>query len=96
MVMGVARAGLGDLVGGYLIGANPTDIERMHSLLKQAGSLGWRNFWIEAACWDILGKVTARPIDLDNLFLVEGSTRVKLEGRQHYVARLHSISRLSS
>jgi D-galactarolactone cycloisomerase len=60
--MGRERAGLGDLMGGYLIGADPTDIERMQSLLKQAGYLGWRNFWIEPACWDILGKARGKPV----------------------------------
>ena len=47
--MGKERAGLGDLLGGYLMGADPTDIERVQSLLKQAGFLGWRNFWIVVA-----------------------------------------------
>ena len=54
--MGREREGLGDLLGGYLMGADPTDIDRVQSLLKQAGYLGWRNFWIEPACWDIIGK----------------------------------------
>ncbi|MBW2010015.1 MAG: mandelate racemase/muconate lactonizing enzyme family protein, partial [Deltaproteobacteria bacterium] len=54
--MGRERKGLGDLIGGYLLGADPTDIEGIQALLKQAGILGWRNFWIEPACWDILGK----------------------------------------
>ena len=35
--MGKERQGLGDLLGGYLIGADPTDIDRIQSLLKQAG-----------------------------------------------------------
>jgi D-galactarolactone cycloisomerase len=60
--MGKERAGLGDLLGGYLIGADPTDIDRIQSLLKQAGYLGWRNFWIEPACWDIIGKKEGRPV----------------------------------
>lgn len=62
VAMGKERAGLGDLLGGYLMGADPTDIERIQSLLKQAGFLGWRNFWIEAACWDIMGKAAAKPV----------------------------------
>ncbi len=33
-------AGLGDLPGGYLMGADPADIDRVQSLLKQAGF--WR------------------------------------------------------
>ena len=60
--MGKEREGLGDLLGGYLIGADPTDIDRIQSLLKQAGFLGWRNFWIEPACWDIIGKAKGKPV----------------------------------
>lgn len=60
--MGREREGLGELMGGYLLGTDPTDIERVQSLLKQAGFLGWRNFWIEPACWDILGKAKGKPV----------------------------------
>jgi D-galactarolactone cycloisomerase len=62
VAMGKERAGLGDLLGGYLMGADPTDIERIQSLLKQAGFLGWRNYWIEPACWDIKGKAAGKPV----------------------------------
>ncbi len=60
--MGKERQGLGDLLGGYLMGADPTDIDRVQGLLTQAGFLGWRNFWIEPACWDILGKKEGKPV----------------------------------
>ena len=60
--MGTERQGLGDLLGGYIIGADPTDIDRIQSLIKQAGFLGWRNFWIEPACWDIMGKKQGKPV----------------------------------
>lgn len=60
--MGTEREGLGDLLGGYLLGSDPGDIDRVQSLLKQAGFLGWRNFWIEPACWDILGKKEGKPV----------------------------------
>jgi L-alanine-DL-glutamate epimerase-like enolase superfamily enzyme len=60
--MGKEREGLGDLIGGYLMGADPTDIDRVQSLLKQAGYLGWRNFWLEPACWDIMGKAQGKPV----------------------------------
>jgi len=60
--MGKEREGLGDLLGGYLMGSDPTDIDRVQSLLKQAGILGWRNFWIEPACWDIIGKKEGKPV----------------------------------
>ncbi|MGD9303462.1 MAG: mandelate racemase/muconate lactonizing enzyme family protein [Desulfobacterales bacterium] len=62
VAMGKERSGLGDLLGGYLMGADPSDIDRIQSLLKQAGYLGWRNFWIEPACWDIAGKVAGKPV----------------------------------
>lgn len=60
--LGVERQGLGDLIGGYLLGADPTDIEGVQNLLTQAGFLGWRNFWIEPACWDIVGKSQGKPV----------------------------------
>ncbi len=62
VAMGKERQGLGDLLGPYLIGADPTDIDRIQDLLKQAGFLGWRNFWIEPACWDIIGKSQGKPV----------------------------------
>jgi D-galactarolactone cycloisomerase len=60
--MGKERSGLGELLGGYLLGTDPTDIDRVQSLLKQAGFLGWLNFWIEPACWDIIGKKAGKPV----------------------------------
>ncbi|MFH1981328.1 MAG: mandelate racemase/muconate lactonizing enzyme family protein [Pseudomonadota bacterium] len=60
--MGRERQGLGDLLGAYLMGSDPQDIDRVQDLLKQAGFLGWRNFWIEPACWDIMGKAAGKPV----------------------------------
>ena len=60
--LGKEREGLGDLLGGYMKGAVHTDIQRVQDLLKQAGILGWRNFWIEPACWDIMGKKAGKPV----------------------------------
>ena len=60
--MGRERQGLGELMGGYLLGSDPTDIGRAQDLLKQAGFLGWRNYWIEPACWDIIGKAQGKPV----------------------------------
>ncbi len=62
VAMGMERSGLGDLLGGYLMGADPSDIGRIQSLLKQAGFLGWHNYWIEPACWDIMGKAAGKPV----------------------------------
>ena len=60
--MGKEREGLGDLLAGYIMGTDPNDIDRVQSLLKQAGYLGWRNFWIEPAFWDIIGKSNGKPV----------------------------------
>jgi L-alanine-DL-glutamate epimerase-like enolase superfamily enzyme len=56
------REGLGSLLGPYLTGMDPTDIPRVRQLLREASYLGWHNPWIEAACWDIKGKVEGRPV----------------------------------
>ncbi len=56
------REGLGSLLGPYLIGIDPTDISRVRQLLREASFLGWHNPWIEAACWDIKGKIEGKPV----------------------------------
>ncbi len=56
------REGLGGLIGPYLLGMDPTDIPSIHQRLREVSYLGWRNFWIEAACWDIRGKVEGKPV----------------------------------
>ncbi|MBT8056433.1 MAG: mandelate racemase/muconate lactonizing enzyme family protein [Xanthomonadales bacterium] len=56
------RAGLGDLLGPYLIGLDPCDIETGRQRIREASYLGWRNYWLEAAFWDIKGKVEGKPL----------------------------------
>ena len=56
------RQGLGSLLGPYLIGLDPTDIATGRQRIREAGYLGWNNHWLEAAFWDILGKVESRPL----------------------------------
>jgi L-alanine-DL-glutamate epimerase-like enolase superfamily enzyme len=56
------REGLGSLLGPYLIGLDPTDIETGRQRIREASYLGWRNFWLEAAFWDIRGKVEGKPL----------------------------------
>jgi D-galactarolactone cycloisomerase len=56
------REGLGGLLGPYLIGLDPTDIATARQRVHEASYLGWRNYWIEAAFWDILGKVEGKPV----------------------------------
>ncbi|RPI00084.1 MAG: mandelate racemase/muconate lactonizing enzyme family protein, partial [Lysobacterales bacterium] len=56
------REGLGSLLGPYLIGLDPTDIATARQRIREASYLGWRNFWLEAAFWDIRGKVERQPV----------------------------------
>ncbi|MGD9406202.1 MAG: mandelate racemase/muconate lactonizing enzyme family protein [Anaerolineae bacterium] len=56
------REGLGGLLGPYLIGLDPTDIPTARQRIREASYLGWHNYWIEAAFWDILGKVEGKPV----------------------------------
>ena len=56
------REGLGGLLGPYLIGLDPTDIETGRQRIREAGFLGWRNYWLEAAFWDVLGKADGKPV----------------------------------
>jgi L-alanine-DL-glutamate epimerase-like enolase superfamily enzyme len=59
--MGRERAGLGSLLGPYLIGEDATDIPMIQQRIREMGYLGWRNAWIEPAFWDIKGKLAGRP-----------------------------------
>ncbi len=56
------REGLGGLLGPYLIGLDPTDITTARQRIREASYLGWRNYWIEAAFWDICGKIEGKPV----------------------------------
>jgi L-alanine-DL-glutamate epimerase-like enolase superfamily enzyme len=56
------REGLGGLIGSYLTGLDPTDIATVNQRLREASYLGWRNFWMEAALWDIRGKIENKPV----------------------------------
>jgi L-alanine-DL-glutamate epimerase-like enolase superfamily enzyme len=60
--MGRERAGLGELIGPYLIGEDATDIALVQQRLREMSYLGWRNYWIEPAFWDIKGKLAGRPV----------------------------------
>ena len=56
------RQGLGELIGPYLLGQDATDIEVIQQRLREVGYLGWRNWWIEPAFWDIRGKLEGKPV----------------------------------
>jgi D-galactarolactone cycloisomerase len=56
------RRGLGDLLGGFLLGLAADDMDGFRQRLREASYLGWRNWWLEAACWDLAGKRAGKPV----------------------------------
>jgi len=60
--LGRERAGLGDLIGPYLVGEDATDIDLIQQRIREMAYLGWRNAWIEPAFWDIRGKFAGKPV----------------------------------
>jgi len=60
--LGRERQGLGDLLGPYLLGEDATNIDTIQQRLREISYLGWRNFWVEPAFWDIKGKLADKPV----------------------------------
>lgn len=60
--MGAELAGLGGLLGSYLLGERADDIPSIRQRIREMGYLGWRVGWLEPACWDIIGKAAGKPV----------------------------------
>lgn len=60
--LGREREGLGELVGPYLIGEDATDIHLVQQRLREMSYLGWRNWWIEPAFWDLKARLAGQPV----------------------------------
>jgi len=60
--MGLERKGLGAIMGNYLMGINPLDINLVNQRIQEFSYIGMRNGWIDAAFWDIIGKVRGEPL----------------------------------
>ncbi len=56
------REGLGSLLGPYLLDQDVEDVDEVNQRLREASYLGWRNNWIEAAFWDLMGKKEGKPL----------------------------------
>jgi L-alanine-DL-glutamate epimerase-like enolase superfamily enzyme len=56
------RSGLGSLLGPYLLGERADDIASIRQRIREMGYLGMRIGWLEAACWDIVGKARNAPV----------------------------------
>lgn len=62
MAFGDEREGLGGLLAPYMLGLDPCDTVLAHQRIKEASYLGWRNFWMEAAFYDIKAQVEDLPV----------------------------------
>lgn len=60
--MATERDGLGPLLGNYILGMNPLDINLVNQRIQEFAYLGMRNGWLEAASWDIIGKEQGKPL----------------------------------
>lgn len=60
--MGLERKGLGEIMGNYLLGINPMDIRLVNQRIQEFSYIGMRNGWVDAAFWDIIGKVRREPL----------------------------------
>jgi L-alanine-DL-glutamate epimerase-like enolase superfamily enzyme len=60
--MGPERKGVGPMMGNYLMGLNPLDIRLINQRIQEFSFIGMRNSWIDAAFWDIIGKVKEEPL----------------------------------
>ncbi|MCZ2355817.1 MAG: mandelate racemase/muconate lactonizing enzyme family protein [Bacteroidia bacterium] len=60
--MGTERFGLGNMLGSYLFGINPLDTKLINQRIQEFSYIGMRNGWVEAAFWDIIGKVQQKPL----------------------------------
>lgn len=60
--MGEERQGLGSLLGPYFLGERADDIASVRQRIREMGYLGWRVGWLEAACWDAIGKARGVPV----------------------------------
>lgn len=60
--MGSERFGLGDLIGPYLLGMNPLDLKGVGQRIQELSYVGLRNGWMEAAFYDLAGKIKKEPL----------------------------------
>jgi len=60
--MGRERDGLGYILGPYVLGEDATDIPLIQQRLRELSYLGWRNYWMEHAFWDIKGKLAGKAV----------------------------------
>ena len=62
VAFGEEREGLGGLLAPYLLGLDPTNVKLGHQRITEGSFLGWRNFWMEAAFYDIKAQAQGVPV----------------------------------
>ncbi len=82
------REGLGDVLAPYLLGLDPCDTDLVHQRLIELSFLGWRNFWMEAAFYDIKAQAEDKPLwkllgGTDNPVPVYWSTGAVCDSKTH-------------
>ena len=60
--MGPERASMGPLLGNYIMGLNPLNLDLVNQRIQEFSYIGMRNGWIDAAFWDIIGKYEKKPL----------------------------------
>ncbi|MFW9806609.1 MAG: mandelate racemase/muconate lactonizing enzyme family protein [Candidatus Thorarchaeota archaeon] len=62
VAFGEEREGLGGLLAPYVLGLDPCDLDLAHQRIKEASYLGWRNYWMEAAFYDLKAQNEDVPV----------------------------------
>jgi len=60
--MSKEREGLGFVIAPYLMGQDATNIEEIQQRLRELSYIGQRQWWIEPAFYDIIGKIKNKPV----------------------------------
>jgi L-alanine-DL-glutamate epimerase-like enolase superfamily enzyme len=60
--VGRERSGMGDWIANLFLGIDPTDIDLVRERIGVMAVQGVHNGWLEAACWDIAGRLAGRAV----------------------------------
>lgn len=88
VAFGDEREGIGGLLAPYILGLDPCDLDLAHQRITEASFLGWRNFWMEAAFYDIKAQTEDVPVwkmlgGTDKPIPVYWSTGAKCQPKHH-------------
>jgi L-alanine-DL-glutamate epimerase-like enolase superfamily enzyme len=89
---GREREGLGEIVGPFLVGSDPADLDGVEQRLEEAAVLGWRNAWIATAFWDVAAQ--ARGVPLWRLVAERTGLALRAEGAPERLPAFASFGEL--